>query len=336
MGLYLPSGFINQNYIAEEAKRINAAFVVEVGARQIGKTYGSLQRAVNNGKPFILMRRTKDEAKFICNGAVNPFLALGDPDIYCKSETEYTGGIYKNDVRIGMIMSLNSVAKVRGFYGQQYTDLIFDEFIPESHVYKIKNEGDAFLNAIVTISGNRELNGEPPLLTWLLSNSNNIASPILSALNLTDKIESMIKRGQEFSALPERGVIIVLPKSEQILAKRQHNAIVKAAGSESKFYQMAFENRFAYNDPEHVGQKPLSDYKPILAIIGKFTIYQRKGLRELYVTQYRKCKREYADNDRGLREMLLYFPEIKLLYTTGCTYFQSMTIKQLYLDTLHL
>ena len=110
-------------------------------------------------------------------------------------------------------MSLNSVAKIRGFYGGAYTDLIYDEFIPENHVIKIRNEGDAFLHAIVTISGNRELEGQPPLLTWLLSTSTNTASPILAALNLTDKIESMINRGQEFSALPDRGIIIVMPKS---------------------------------------------------------------------------------------------------------------------------
>lgn len=334
MGIYLPSGYLNQNYIYEQAKRIGAAFIIEIGARQVGKTFGTLQHVLQKGSPFILMRRTKDEAKFISNGAINPFLALGEPDIVCKNETEYTGGVYKDDKRIGMIMSLNTVAKVRGFYGGDYTDLVYDEFIPESHVYKIKNEGDAFLNAIVTISGNRELEGKPPLLTWLLSNSNNIASPVLSALNLTDKIESMITKGQEFSAMPERGVIIVLPKSEQILQKRQANALVKAAGQQSRFYQMAYQNQFAYNDPEHVGQKPISNYTPLFAVTGKCSIYKRKGQTELYVTQYRKSVREFADTERGRREMLLYYPDLKVLYTMGRTYFESMTVKQLYVDII--
>lgn len=334
MGIYLPSGYLNQNYIYEQAKRIGAAFIIEIGARQVGKTYGTLQHVLRKGSPFILMRRTKDEAKFISNGAINPFLALGEPDIICKNETEYTGGVYKDDKRIGMIMSLNTVAKVRGFYGGDYTDLVYDEFIPESHVYKIKNEGDAFLNAIVTISGNRELEGKPPLLTWLLSNSNNIASPVLSALNLTDKIESMIMKGQEFSAMPERGVVIVLPKSEQILQKRQANALVKAAGQQSRFYQMAYQNQFAYNDPEHVGQKPISNYTPLFAVTGKCSVYKRKGQQELYVTQYRKSIREFADTERGRREMLLYYPDLKVLYTMGRTYFESLTVKQLYVDII--
>lgn len=336
MGLYLPSGFLNQQWIYEQAQRIGAAFIVEIGARQVGKTYGTLQLQLGKKTPFILMRRTKDEAKFISNGAINPFLALGEDDIICKNETEYTGGIFRGEDRIGMIMSLNTVAKIRGFYGGAYTDLVYDEFIPESHVYKIKNEGDAFLNAIVTISGNRELEGKPPLLTWLLSNSNNIASPILQALNLTDKIESMIMRGQEFSAMPERGVIIVLPKSERVLQERQKNALVKAAGTGSRFYQMAYENQFSYNDPEHVGIKPLNNYKPIFSVTGRLTAYLRKGKRELYIGVYKKGAKEFADTERGLRELLLNFPELKVLYTTGCCYFQNMVVKQTYIDMLKL
>ena len=233
-----------------------------------------------------------------------------------------------------MILSLSTVAKIRGFYGGAYRHLVYDEFIPEAHITKIRNEGDAFLNAIITISGNRELEGKPPLLSWLLANSNNINSPILAALNLQDKIESMIAKEQEFSSMPDRGVIIVMPKSERVLSKRRGNALVKAAGTQSKFYQMAYKNEFSYNDPEHVGSRPLTDYKPLFAVTGKFTVYQRKGQRELYITQFRKCDKTFSDTFRGYREMLLYFPELKVLYTTGKTYFQNLTVKQIYVDII--
>ena len=335
MGLYLESGYLNQKWIYEQAKAINAAFLVELGARQVGKTFGTLQLQLQKKTPFILMRRTQAEADFISQGAVNPFLALGETDISTKKQSEYTGGIFKGDDQIGLIMSLNGVAKIRGFYGGAYTDLVYDEFIPENHVVKIRNEGDAFLNAIVTISGNRELEGKPPLLTWLLSNSNNIGSPVLSALNLTDKIESMINKGQEFSAMPDRGVVIVMPRSEQILTQRRQNAIVKAAGNQSQFYQMAFENKFSYNDPENVGQRPLREYKPILTLDGKFTVHKHKDRMQLYVTGCQKSSaRRFSDTERGKREMLLYYPDLKVMYTTGRTYFQNLTIKQIYTDCI--
>ena len=336
MGMYLDSGFLNQRWIYEQAKAINAAFIVELGARQVGKTYGTLQLQLQKKTPFILMRRTKNEADFISQGAVNPFLALGETDVTTKKQSEYTGGIFKNDEQIGLIMSLNSVAKIRGFYGGQYTDLVYDEFIPENHVVRIRNEGDAFLNAIVTISGNRELEGKPPLMTWLLSNSNNISSPILAALNLTEKIESMINRGQEFSSMPDRGVIIVMPKSEKVLTKRKESSIVKAAGSESKFYQMAFENRFSYNDPENVKTRPLKEYRPLFTLEGRFTVYKHKDSVQLYVTNVRKSCKVFSNTDRGIREMLLYYPDLKVLYTAGKTYFQNLTVKQIYTECIKI
>lgn len=40
MGLYLPSGYIDQQWIYDQAKQINAAFVIEIGARQVGKPTG--------------------------------------------------------------------------------------------------------------------------------------------------------------------------------------------------------------------------------------------------------------------------------------------------------
>lgn len=40
MGLYLPSGYLNQEWIHEQAQKIGAAFIVEIGARQVGKLMG--------------------------------------------------------------------------------------------------------------------------------------------------------------------------------------------------------------------------------------------------------------------------------------------------------
>ena len=40
MGLYLPSGYLNQEWIREQAQKIGAAFIIEIGARQVGKHTG--------------------------------------------------------------------------------------------------------------------------------------------------------------------------------------------------------------------------------------------------------------------------------------------------------
>lgn len=338
--LYTKEGFLNVSWIDKEAKRINAAFVVILGTRQIGKTYGTLKLMTDEKRNFILMRRTQTETDFITNGTLNPFLALGRTDIKVKKESQYIGKIQAETESgfepIGITLSLTCVSKIRGFSGNAFTDLVYDEFIPESHVNRIRNEGDAFLNAVVTISGNREIEGKPPLRCWLLANSNNIGSPILKALNITDKVESMDKSGQELSILPDRGIIIVLAKARELSDKRKKTSLMKAISKESEFSKMAYDNEFSYNDAENVTRRDLKQYQQIAAVTGVFTIWKHKGDNSLYITSYRRCNREFSNTDRGYRELLTTIPTLKLNYTFNNTYFESLAIKEIYKEVVRL
>lgn len=338
--LYTKEGFLNVSWIDKEAKRINAAFIVILGTRQIGKTYGTLKLMTDEKRNFILMRRTQTEADFITNGTLNPFLALGRTDIKVKKESQYIGKIQVETESgydpIGITLSLTCVSKIRGFSGVAFTDLVYDEFIPESHVNRIRNEGDAFLNAVVTISGNREIEGKPPLRCWLLANSNNIGSPILKALNITDKVESMDKSGQELSILPDRGIIIVLAKARELADKRKKTSLMKAISKESEFTKMAYDNEFSYNDAENVTRRDLKQYQQIAAVTGVFTIWRHKGNNTLYITSYRRCNREFSNTDRGYRELLTSIPTLKLNYTFNNTYFESLAVKETYKDIVRL
>lgn len=338
--LYTNEGFLNVSWIDKEAKRINAAFIVILGTRQIGKTYGTLKLMTDEKRNFILMRRTQTEADFITNGTLNPFLALGRTDIKVKKESQYIGKIQAETESgynpIGITLSLTCVSKIRGFSGVAFTDLVYDEFIPESHVNRIRNEGDAFLNAVVTISGNREIEGKPPLRCWLLANSNNIGSPILKALNITDKVESMDKSGQELSILPDRGIIIVLAKARELADKRKKTSLMKAISKESEFTKMAYDNEFSYNDAENVTRRDLKQYQQIAAVTGVFTIWKHKGNGSLYITSYRRCTREFSNTDRGYRELLTTIPTLKLNYTFNNTYFESLAVKETYKDIVRL
>lgn len=338
--LYTKEGFLNVSLIDREAERINAAFIVILGTRQIGKTYGTLKLMTDEKRNFILMRRTQTEADFITNGTLNPFLALGRTDIKVKKESQYIGKIQAETESgfepIGITLSLTCVSKIRGFSGNAFTDLVYDEFIPESHVNRIRNEGDAFLNAVVTISGNREIEGKPPLRCWLLANSNNIGSPILKALNITDKVESMDKSGQELSILPDRGIIIVLAKARELSDKRKKTSLMKAISKESEFTKMAYDNEFSYNDAENVTRRDLRQYQQIAAVTGVFTIWKHKGNNSLYITSYRRCNREFSNTDRGYRELLTTIPTLKLNYTFNNTFFESLAVKEIYKEVVRL
>ena len=269
--LYLKSGYLNVPWIEEVTEKNNISFIIIVGSRQIGKTYGVLQLMLKEDRRFILMRRTQTEVNFLTNIALNPFANL-DPFIVIKKDSEYTARIDKESEestgQIGMVTSLKGIAKIRGFNGRVFTDLVYDEFIPENHVVRIKDEGDAFINAIITISGNRELEGEKPLKCWLLANANNINNPVLEKMNLQIKLNDMIRKHQEFSIMKDKGVMLINAAGEAVINKRKQTAIYKAVDTESEVMKMAFGNEFAYNDSENVRKE---EY-PMLLLCGNLNM----------------------------------------------------------------
>lgn len=341
MGLYLDKGYLNYKYISQLVESNNIAFCVIIGARQVGKTYGCLEWQLKNDNKFILMRRTQTESDFICNDVNNPFTVYSFKNIQVKKDTKYTGAIYdapeESDKKyIGCVMALSTVAKIRGFNGGLYTDLVFDEFIPENHVIKIKNEGDAFLNAVVTISGNRELEEKRPLRVWLLANSNNIGSPILESLNITKNVERMVDSGQELSILKDRGIMIIIPKSEKVLASRKETALAKAIKGDSEFSEMAFNNKFSYNDAENIKTINFKEYKPVFTVLGKFTLFRHKSKPEFFVGAGNYSNIQYLATDRNITQIQRQYPNLKVWYLRGLIYFGDLTVKTQFVNTFKL
>ena len=227
-------------------------------------------------------------------------------------------------------MALSTVSKIMGFSGIDFTDLVFDEFIPETHVAKIKNEDDAFLNAIITLSGNREIEGKPPLRIWLLANSNNFSSPILSSMGLQNKLEKMMNKNQEYSMMAEKGILLILPQSKDIISKRKQTSIYKVIDSGSNFSKMAFGNEFSYNDNENVNSKNLSNYNELFSVSQKFTVFISKDHTHLYVTKIldiSKRKVIYSPTERGRKQILKTYVDIHNWYIRNLIFFDSLKTK---------
>lgn len=322
---YLESGFLNVPVIANDADRAGTPVIIIIGARQVGKTYGTLQYVLDLGEKFILMRRTQAEVDFICQGAINPFAAI-DETITIKKQTKYTGAIMRGDDIIGMVVALTTVSKIRGFYGGEYKTLIYDEFIPESHINKIRHEGEAFLNALVTISGNRELKGEKPLRVFLLANSNDISSPILQSLGVTDKLALMLDRNQELSVLPERGLFLFLPESVKIRQRRKESRLFSVSADE-RFNSMAYDNKFSYNDAENVKRESLPEYDPVFTIDGRFSVYKHKSAGRFYITPAHNAGVLFSDTDRSLSFIRMRYRALLAGYLRGVVFFSSLAAK---------
>lgn len=344
MNIYTSEGWLDVPHIASIAERNHINFIIIIGKRQVGKTYGVLKYMVDEDKRFIFMRRVKVELEMLEKNVNSPFEKIYPGKIAFSKESEYTAAIDRIDqsengeasTRIATGAALSTIGNIRGFNGDIYTDWVFDEFIPEEQLFKVRNEGDTFLNAHTTINGNRELEGRPCVRCWLLSNSNNLNSGILDALKITKEVERMSLRGEEDRLLKDRGILILLPESKKIIEKRkQKGGLYKAIGGDSKFSRMAYENEFAYNDFSDVRGEPIQEYNPYLTI-GHITIHLHKNAKRLYITDKVRAKARYelTDTDSGINKFNRQYSDIKSAFLNGRVYFQDMRVKNYFLSLI--
>ena len=320
--LYLDRGFINVEYIASQDAWLN----VIIGARQVGKTYGVLKYHLDNDIKHILLRRTREELETIgASPELNPYKVF-EPEYMARIAKHGKYFIIedeKHDGPRGLALSLSQIAHIRGFNGREYQSIVYDEFIPEKGVIKRANEGDALLNAYTTINGNRELDGLPPCRLWLLANSNNINSPILEALNLTDTVIDMRRKHKEIYI--NNGVCVVQPASRKITEQRADTALMRQIRRDSEFYGMAIDNEFSYDMSPLIKTMPLKGMTPLFSYDG--TLYAWESSDVIYIcravhnknaykyTQYSReqLRKDYAWMVRAYAEELIYFSDMRLL-----------------------
>ena len=337
MELYTTEGWLNVPVIHAVACRNRVNFIIIIGKRQVGKTYGVLKLMLDNDMRFVFMRLTATELDMLNRGVNSPFEKVAPGEIIFKPEGKYTSEItriYKNTdgtdtlVRIGMGAALSTIGKIRGFNGDLYTDLVIDEFIPESHLFKVRDEGNAFLNAHTTINGNRELEGRECLRTWLLANANDLNSGILDALHLIPIIERMIIRGEEWRILKDQGIMIILPDSDKITEERKKGGLFRAIGGGSDFARMAYENEFSFNDFSNVHSEPLIEYNPLITV-GDISIYLHKSERKLYVTQRTnaRVKYNYSNSEKDMIKFLNEQIDLQYAFKHDRIIFNSQEVK---------
>lgn len=344
MNIYTKEGWLDAPHIAEIAKRNDINFIIIIGKRQVGKTYNVLKLMIDTDARFLFMRRVKTELEMLEKNVNSPFEKIYPNKIIFSKESDYTASIERIDetpegdtrTRIAMGVALSTIGNIRGFNGDLYDEWVFDEFIPEEQLFKVRNEKDTFLNAHTTVNGNRELEGRPCIRCWLLANSNNLNSGVLEALNISKEVERMSLRGEESRILKDRGIMILLPESKQIIEKRKKlGGLYKAIGGDSKFAKMAYENEFAYNDFSDVRGEPLREYNPFLTI-GLLTIHLHKNAKRLYVTEKQRAKAKYilTDSDSGINQFNRKFSDIRTAYHNGRVFFQDMHVKNIFLSYL--
>lgn len=299
--LYTSEGWIDAAQIVESP----CPFVLAIGGRGIGKTYGVLLELYRRGIPFIYMRRTQSQLDAVTIPALNPFNQINTDQGYnviAEKMGKYTVGFYNGDTDaegkthatgepFAIGIALSTFASIRGMSAERFEVLLFDEIIPERHEKAFKEEELAFANALESLNRNRELTGREPLKVIMLSNSNTLNSKIISALGCMDELERMTKRGIDYKVFRD-DLAIFRYMDSPISSKKKNTALYRMIQNKD-FQGMALDNDFSAADFEFVQQKPLTEYN-MLVSVGNCTICKHKHNGEYYVIAGKKAPIKYT------------------------------------------
>ena len=299
MKIYYPeSGYVNIGGILCEGYPFN--FIC--GGRGTGKTYDALRTARNQGKKFILLRRTQAQADLISKPEFSVFKPLNEDlgwNVQPERVSKYNSAFLENDEQIGYTAALSTLSNMRGFSAADIELIIYDEFIPEKHERPIKHEADALWNAYETINRNRELKGCAPVQLLCLANANDITNPVFESLNLIRIADRMQKKGTERWTDDKRGIQLIMLQRSPISRKKSQTVLYNLTEG-SGYSSMAIGNSFNV-DRQHIRPRPLSEYVPV-CLLGELCIYRHKSEPRLYCTTHQAgvFSRKFGTSDTDI------------------------------------
>lgn len=286
--------------IADRADKFRPVNII-IGGRGIGKSYSTLDYIIKEDKPFLYLRNTDIQMLESAGEFGNPFKRLNLDKGYkyklLRSAKHYI--IKDGETVKGFGAALSTFANLRGVDLSDIKYVIFDEFIELKRLSF--DQFRAFVGLYETINRNRELQGDKPLICFLLSNSQKIDNDILAGFGLIEKIMQMMKSNQENYYSDE--IWLSLPKSEISEAKRQ-TAIYKMT-EKTDIYKEALNNTFAYDNFENIKKEKLNEYNPLCGYENIY-IYRHKTTGRIFVSEKPHNKHLYSGKDERMLFMRSY------------------------------
>lgn len=324
--IFLPSGYVNMAGIIE----LKYPFTFVTGARRTGKTYGGLMYNLQHGIRFIYLRRTQKEINACKSADLSPFTDI-DKNIQTKSLAQDVIGFYnQNDELIAPGLALTTLHNVRGISGAAYSQIFYDEFIPEKIARPIKGEFEAWGNTYETLNSNRELIGQEPMQFINVANSNAAANPIFMGLGLVTVLEKIKRDSRIFWTDEAHGILIVNVEGSPISQKKKKTALGKLMEG-TDFARMAYENEYAFDDFTNIESRSLKEYKPLVTV-GEITIYRHKSRREFYVTPHASgSPKIYGSNEREIEAFARDYYKLRDAYLDGVVWFENFLAKVLFI-----
>ena len=316
-------------------------FQVYIGGRGIGKSYSALRELALNvpsDEKWIYMRRTGKEIEACSTEFGNPFKTINNdfgtlivPESGGKGAAEYFYNETDEDnpQLVGYGVALSTFAGLRSMDLSDVTITVFDEFIPERQVKRIKAEGEAILNFYETVNRNRELQGRPPMKLILLSNAIDLANPILETLGIIGELENMITHGEHRRTIPERGLYIERVGTVGVTDAKTHTALYKLANAD--FTNDTLNADFLSADLTTIKKNVnLKEYRPMFRF-GDYVVF--KSAKNFHVTRSDITVAKVFPESAGVKVRTFFAPTYRVARSYGNITFDNYTT-QVFFDDL--
>lgn len=332
---------MSENFYFDIKDRSTMPFQVYIGGRGIGKSYSALRTLALDmpaNEKWIYMRRTGKEIEACSTEFGNPFKTINKdfgtlivPESGGKGAAEffYDESDEDNPELVGYGVALSTFAGLRSMDLSDVTVTVFDEFIPERQVKKIKAEGEALLNFYETVNRNRELQGREPMRLILLSNAIDLSNPILETLGIISELENMISHGEHRRTIPQRGLYVERVGKVGVTNAKEHTALYKLANSD--FTNDTLNADFLSADLSTIKKTPnLKEYTPIFRF-GEFVVF--KGKQSFHVGKSDITVGKAFPESAGIKVRTFFAPTYRIARAYGNITFCDYTT-QVFFDDL--
>ncbi len=329
------------NFFFDIRNRSDMPFQVYIGGRGIGKSYSALRDlAVNfpQDEKWIYMRRTGKEIEACSTEFGNPFKTINHdfgtnvvPESGGKGTAEffYDEKDEDNPKLLGYGVALSTFAGLRSMDLSDVTVTVFDEFIPEAQIKRIKAEGVALLNFYETVNRNRELQGRQPMRLILLANAIDLSNPILETLGIIGELENMITHGEHRRTIPQRGLYIERVGKVGVTSAKRNTALYRLANAD--FTNDTLNAEFLSADLTTIRKNVnLKEYKPLFRF-GQYVIF--KSSKNFHVQRSDITVAKVFPESAGIKVRTFFAPTYRVARSYGTITFESYTT-QVFFDSL--
>ncbi len=306
------------------------------GGRGIGKTYSALYHEITEksaDSKFIWLRDTERVCEVIMSGESLtapikkdhldfPYVEIlrdGKLNKFYASDT----ADFEERKEIGYLMALSTFKNSRGVDFSTTDIIYFDEFIPEVESVQKYDTGTLFLNAYETVNRNRELFGQDPVKIVMMTNTNNIYSPVLKALGLSDIVEDMVEKGQK--VFDSADVHIEFIESKEFTEKKSKTLIYRLTEDQT-FKDSALNNQFT-ESRAMIKHYKLVGFTPVLQVNNQYVLLFRESDGIMY---WKKgCYKNVQNYDMNNSQQALYFryafaDQLRKYYIANHMHFDSL------------